>query len=78
LSAPDGLRHGDLAAFEPSGEAVDSKRWLIPSSFSARPFPTRTISCSGITLSTRRPRRYATARRTSRRSSSASLRKAVC
>jgi redox-sensitive bicupin YhaK (pirin superfamily) len=79
LSAPNELGLGDLAAFEPSSIGVEFQA-LTDAEFvlgSAAPHE-HDLSSPASTQSTRRPTRFATARRTSPRSSDASFRKAEC
>jgi hypothetical protein len=61
----------------PSAKRSNSKLWPTPSSFSGQPRRTTTISSLATTRFTRRRTRCGLAKRTSRRSRSASFRKAV-
>src|SRR4029077_16243764 len=73
LSAPDELRHGDLAAFESSSKAVEFEALTDTEFVLDSAAPREPISSWGTTLSIRRRTRFAMPRGTFRRSGRASF-----
>ena len=78
VSVPHELRHGDLAAFEPSTEAVDFEARTDTEFVLGSAVRTNTISPSAPTRFTRRRPRCALPRRTFRQFSRVSFKQGAC